>query len=199
MFLHTQVIQKGTIFYRGRISSLSGITIENMGAPPHKNTSAGRANAAGIRCLYLANDVDTTLLEVRAEAFDVISVGKFELQEDIIVIDLKSIDKISPFIENLGYREHAINKDHLNKINKEMGKVSCRSDSDLDYVPTQYISDFVKSIEHNGKIEYAGIEYNSTMSTFGSNLAIFYTDLFNCVEVETFKIRELSYQKDIWR
>ena len=42
--------------------------------------------------------------------------------------------------------EYAINKEHLNKINDEMGKIMRRSDSALDYVPTQYITDFVKSI-----------------------------------------------------
>lgn len=191
--------KKGTIFYRGRISPSSGFCMDEMGAPPHEKASAGRANAPGIRCLYLASDVDTTIHEVRAGAFDCISVGKFELLEDIIVVDLKSIDKISPFLESLDYMEHAINKEHLNKINAEMGKALRNSDSDLNYIPTQYISDFIKSIEHNGKAEYAGIEYDSTMNTDGFNLAIFYTDLFKCIDAETYKIDRLNYEKGISR
>jgi len=188
--------KKGTVFFRGRISSSAGLSTDKMGAPPYEKASAGRANAPGIRCLYLANDVDTTIHEVRAEAFDFISVGKFELQEDIIVVDLKSIDKISPFLGELDYLEHAINKEHLNKINAEMGKALRRSDSTLDYVPTQYISDFIKSIEYNGQAEYAGLEYNSTMNTDGFNLAIFYPDLFRCVDVKTYRIKDLLYQKE---
>lgn len=188
--------KKGTVFYRGRISSVQGLSTDSMGAPPPDKASAGRANAPGVSCLYLANDVNTTIHEVRAGAFDFISVGKFELLEDIIVVDLRSIDRISPFLENLDYLEHAINKEHLNKINAEMGKALRRSDSALDYVPTQYISDFIKSIEYNGLAEYAGLEYNSTMNTEGFNLAIFYPDLFKCIDVETFRIKELIYQKE---
>ncbi|MFZ5969408.1 MAG: RES family NAD+ phosphorylase [Bacillota bacterium] len=191
--------KKGTVFYRGRIASSSGLCANEMGAPPHEKASAGRANAQGIRCLYLADSFETTIREVRAGAFDLISVGKFELQEDIIVVDLKSIDKISPFLEDLDCMEHAINKEHLNKINDEMGKAVRKSDSDLDYVPTQYISDFIKSIEHDGQAEYAGLEYNSTMKSDGFNLAIFYADLFKCIDVKTYRITELNYRAEEWR
>lgn len=186
--------KKGTVFCRGRISPPTGLTIDEMGAPPHEKATAGRANAPGIRCLYLGNDVETTIHEVRAGAFDYISIGKFELQEDIIVVDLKSIDKISPFIDNLDCKEHAINKEHLNKINAEMGKTLRRSDSILDYIPTQYISDFIKSIYHNGQAEYSGLEYNSTINADGYNLAIYYPELFRCVDVEVYKIEQLQYR-----
>ncbi len=184
----------GSIFYRGRISPPEGIQVEDMGAPPSEKSSAGRANAAGISCLYLASDEETTVHEVRSGAFDYISIGKFILKEDIIVVDLKFIDKISPFIEGLGFREYAINKEHLIKLNKEMGKALRKSDSDLDYVPTQYLSDFIKSIEHDGQAEYAGLEYNSTMNTSGYNLAIFKPELFECIEVKTYQIKELNYR-----
>lgn len=186
--------KRGDIFYRGRVSPKEGYPREKMGAPPHELATAGRANASGIRCLYLANSMETTIHEVRAGAFDYICVGKFELQQDIIVVDLKSIDKISPFIEGLDCKQHAINKEHLKKINAEMGKVLRRSDSALDYVPTQYISDFIKSIEHDGEHEYMGIEYNSTMSNSGFNLAIFDPDLFTCIDVEVYKIANLRYE-----
>ncbi|OEF97873.1 RES family NAD+ phosphorylase [Desulfuribacillus alkaliarsenatis] len=185
--------KKGTLFYRGRISTSKGLICNQMGAPTYENASAGRANAQGIRCLYLANDIKTTIHEVRAGAYEYISVGTFELQEDIIVVNLKSIDKISPFLDGLDYKEHAINKEHLKKINKEMGQAIRKSDSALDYVPTQYISDFIKSIEHNGNSEYAGIEYNSTMNPSGYNLAIFNPDLYKCIDVKTYWIERLNY------
>ena len=189
--------KKGDTFYRGRISSSTGIESSQMGAPPYEKASAGRANSLGISCLYLAKDVETTIHEIRSGAFDFVTVGKFELQEDIIVVDLKAIDKISPFVEKLDCMEYAINKEHLNKINSEMGKAMRRSDSSLDYVPTQYISDFIKSIVHKGKPEYAGIEYNSTMNPSGFNLAIFDPKLFDCINVETYKIKDIRYTKEL--
>lgn len=188
-----KVYKKGTVFYRGRISGEEGFPPGQMSAPPTELVTAGRANSAGIRCLYLASDVETTIHELRAGIFDYVSIGRFELTEDIVVVDLKDIDHISPFIDGLDPVEHAINKEHLKRINMEIGRALRRSDSPLDYIPTQYIADFIKSITHDGKPEYAGIEYNSTLNKNGLNLAIFYPELFECREVEVVHINELKY------
>lgn len=191
-----KVYQKGSIFYRGRISSEEGILPINMGAPLSYEAIAGRANSAGISCLYLASDLDTTIHEIRAGIFDYISIGRFELMQDIVVVDLKAINHISPFIDDFDFLEHAINKDHLNKINLEIGRTLRRNDSLLDYIPTQYIADFIKSISYDGKPEYSGIEYNSTINPSGQNIAIFYPELFTCTNVEIYHIKELKYQKE---
>jgi len=194
---------KGETFFRGRISPEEGYTAEEMGAPPKDKAAEGRANSAGISRLYVANDIETTIHEVKAGAFDYITVGTFELLQDITVVDLKLIDKISPFIDTLDCTQYAINKDHLNKINGEMGKSLRRSDSHLDYIPTQFIADFIKSISHEDKttntiiFDYDGIEYRSTMNANGFNLAAFYPDKFKCVKVETFKIDELHYKRSL--
>ncbi len=183
----------GELFYRARISERSGYSIDKMSAPPAGTSSEGRANARGITCLYVASDVDTTLHEVRAGVFDFVSVGTFRLNRDITVVDLKAITEISPFVEGLEYLDHAINKQYLERLNTEMSKSLRRSDSTLDYVPTQYITDFIKSIEHNGSHEYDGIEYNSTTNPGGYNLAIFNPDLFDCINVDVYDIEKLQY------
>lgn len=189
-----KVYKKGTIFYRARVSSSDdGFAVKDMGAPPADKATAGRANSAGIRCLYLASDPDTTFHEIRAGLFDYVTLGRFELTQDIVVVDLKAIDHISPFLESCDFLEHAINKEHLKRINREIGRALRRSDSGLDYVPTQYIADFIKSILHEGKPEYAGIEYNSTLNHRGQNLAIFYPELFVCTDIEVHHITELKY------
>ena len=108
-------------------------------------------------------------------------------------MDLRALTEISPFVDGLEYLDHAINKQYLEKLNSEMSKSLRRSDSTLDYVPTQYIVDFIKSIEHNGAQEYDGIEYNSTTNPGGYNLAIFNPDLFECVSVSVYDIEKLQY------
>lgn len=188
-----KIYKAGEVFYRARISERSGFPPEEMSAPPAGKSSEGRANARGITCLYIANDVDTTLHEVRAGVFDYVSVGSFRLKRDITVVDLKAINGISPFVEGLEYLDHAINKQYLERLNTEMSKSLRRSDSTLDYVPTQYIVDFIKSIEHNDEQEYDGIEYNSTTNPGGYNLAIFDPDLFECVSVDVYDIEKLQY------
>ena len=187
----------GEWFYRCRISTEEGIPMDKMGAPPIEYTTDGRANAKGIRCLYLGDSAETTIYETRAGAYDFVTVGKFKLKKDIIVVDLKRINQISPFIEELDCLEYAINKEHLNKINNEMGRIMRRSDSALDYIPTQYITDFVKSITHNEVAEYAGIEYKSVMHENGYNLAIFNPELFECIDTKIYKIDMIDYRKHV--
>lgn len=186
----------GTQFYRARISDRSGYSRDEMSAPPAGKSSEGRANARGITCLYLANDADTALHEVRAGVFDYVSVGTFQLKKNITIVDLRAVTNISPFIEELDYVDYAINKQYLKKLDYEMSKTLRRNDSTLDYVPTQYIVDFIKSIEHDGEHEYDGIEYKSTTNPGGYNLAIFDPALFECSSVELFEIRNLQYIKN---
>lgn len=186
---------KGTHFYRCRISSANGLPREEMSAPPVNDTTDGRANAKGIRCLYLGDSEDTTIYETRAGAYDYVTVGTFELNQDIVIVDFKGINQISPFLEGIDALEYAINKEHLNRINDEMSKIMRRSDSPLDYIPTQYITDFVKSITHKGEQEYAGIEYKSVMNPGGFNLAIFDPDVFSCISTKVYRIDSIDYEK----
>lgn len=166
-----------------------------MGAPETGKSSDGRANSRGIRCLYLGDSKETTIYETRVGKYDRVCIGTFSLKEDIVVVDFKSINKISPFTEGIidNITELAVNKQYLEKINIEMSKIMRRKDDVLDYLPTQYITDFVKSIENEGVSIYSGIEYKSVMNDKGYNLAIFNPDLFECEEVNTVNITQLNY------
>lgn len=183
----------GSLFYRARISEKTGYTCDEMYAPPPGKSAEGRANAKGITCLYVASDVETALHEVRAGMFDYVSIGILRLKKDITVVDLRAIPNISPFVDGLEYLDHAINQQYLERLDSEMSKSLRRGDSTLDYVPTQYIADFIKSIEHNEIPEYDGIEYKSTTYPGGYNLAIFNPDLFECISVDVYDIESLEY------
>jgi hypothetical protein len=186
---------RGYIFYRGRISEdKKGLEVNEMGAPPPHLAKAGRVNADGISHLYLANDEKTVIHETRTSAFDVITVGAFILKQDIVVVNFRDLETISPFVDDFEILEHAINIEHLKRINQEIARILRRNDSSLDYIPTQYISDFIKSISNqHGETLYHGVEYNSTMNIAGYNLAIFYPQLFECVGVKTFVVEGLEY------
>lgn len=177
----------GTEFFRARIWTEGvGFSTDEMGPPPPKKATAGRANPEGISCLYLADSLDTTLHETRAGVYDFITVGTFILKEKITIVDLTSIDKISPFlIADIDLL--AANLEHLRKIGDEISRPLRKHDSSLDYLPTQYICDYIKSIG------YAGIKYKSTMCSNGMNFAIFDKDLLDCVDVSDYDIDSLKY------
>lgn len=192
---------KGQEFYRCRISQNDvELPKEKMGPPPKDKATDGRANSLGISRLYLGNSEKTTIHETRTGLYDNVCIAKFRLKEKMIVVDFKRINKISPFQEYLvdDISELAINKKYLEKIDLEMGRVMRKDDNPLDYVPTQYIADFVKSIiseeNENNKNLYDGIEFRSVMNPGGYNLAIFNPDLFEVVQVKSKKISHISYE-----
>lgn len=186
-----KIYRAGSILYRARISKDDvGFSTDEMWGPPNNKASAGRANPEGISCLYLANNEETTLYEIRAGMYDYVTVGVFRLLEDIRVVSLMGIDKISPFrvFSSIDYTQYAINSKHLEKISNEISKPIRRNDSHLDYLPTQYISDYIKSIG------YDGIEYKSTMCEKGFNLAVFKQSYFECIEKYVCDVNQLIYR-----
>jgi hypothetical protein len=191
--------EKGQKFYRGRISKTSsGFDISEMNAPPFELAKAGRVNAEGISHLYLANDINTTIHETRAGAYDIITVGTFELQKNITIIDFQKLEKIYPFSEDLDLLGYAINIEYLKRMNQEMSKTLRRDDSPLDYIPTQFIADYIKSFQKDDNYPlYRGIEYQSTMNRDGYNLVAFYPDDFVCVSVETVSVSNIKYNYNL--
>jgi hypothetical protein len=180
----------GMRFFRGRIvGTTEGIQAEQMGAPPTEIAKAGRVNSDGISRLYLSSNKETVIHEIRAGAYDFITIGVFVLKKDIKVVDFRTINNISPFFGDMDPLEYAVNKSQLNLIGAEMAKALRASDTPIDYVPTQYIADYIQSLG-----EYAGIEYKSTMNPDGYNLAVFDPELFTCTDTETVRISRLTYE-----
>jgi len=183
--------KKDNLMFRARICpDKTGFSSLDMGAPPEHLAKDGRVNPVGISILYLSNEEKTTLHEVRAALFDYVTIGIFELQEDIRIIKLSQIDHISPSLltpNNFDLTEYAINLPHLRKLALEIAK-PIRNFNVLDYLPTQYICDFIRS---KG---YDGIEYNSTMHEGGVNLAIFEPNRFKCTRTKIYEITSINYE-----
>lgn len=55
----------------------NGFEKGEMGAPPCDVASAGRINSKGQSCLYLSNNMDTTVKEIRGQAFDGVTIAKY--------------------------------------------------------------------------------------------------------------------------
>lgn len=187
--------KKGTVLYRGRMCN-DDICLKpkDMGAPPERFAKEGRANSNGISRLYLADCEKTCIHEIRSGAFDTISIGRFKLNQNISVIDFKQINKFSPFNGDFDFLEYLINKPVLHKIDEEMSRAVRASDNHLDYIPTQYLCDFIKTLEYEADKKFSGVEYSSTLNSTGYNLAIFYPGLFKCTSVSVFSVNELEYK-----
>lgn len=184
-----RLISRGdTEFFRARIADENGLKKEEMGPPPMGRISAGRVNSQGIRCLYLSNDELTTIHEIRARDFDYISIGKFRAKKELQIVDLSNLDRISPFSMDVFNAEwFSINMSILKKISREIAKPLRRQDSELDYLPSQYIADYIKSLG------YDGICFRSTVNKVGVNYAIFDSKTFECIDVKLVHVNSVEY------
>lgn len=104
------------------------------------------------------------------------------------------IDKFSPFLGgelDFDYEKYAINKEYLSHIANEILIPLKRGDSQLNYLPSQYISDFIKS---QGR---KGVKYQSTMDTNGYNIAVFDEDLLSCGRIDFKEVTGIRYDWNI--
>ena len=159
-----------------------------MGAPPDDMASAGRANSKGISCLYLANKRKTTIKEIRAGAYDFVTIATFKVKRDVKVVDLSVITHNSPFYAATDKIKYLINEKHLRNLEKDLAKPVSKRDSDLDYLPTQYISDFAKYLG------YDGVKYISTFAKDSYNVALFDTKICSCIYKRNYLIGNLDYK-----
>jgi len=185
-------ILKGKFFYRARISNQQGFRKSEMYNPPAIKAKAGRANPTGISYLYIADQLKTTLYEARASLYDFVTIGKFRLKENIKVINLRG-NTYDPILlaERDLLEDFLIHLPFIKKLEKELSRPRRRSDNELDYLPTQYLCEFIKSMG------FDGVEFQSSLYSDGYNLAIFNTDKFECTNVKVCDIEYIELKHKI--
>lgn len=178
-------------FFRARLHQNSEediIPMNKMSSPPAKYASAGRANPIGIPYLYVSDNEETILYEVRASYLDEISVATFtkneEYQNEIIISDFTEIPTL--------YHPNGVNrkiKSTLLKqlISRDLSKPMRRYDSELDYIPTQFICEFIKTFTN-----VQGIKFRSSLHNVGSNLVLFNQDTMKCRSVKKVQISNVN-------
>lgn len=146
-------------------------------------------NVEGIPCLYIANSPLAAISETRASQFDTMAVARLRPKRALSIVDLSRIHSVSPFDE-ISCNVLATNIDNLKLIRRELLRPMRRTDPELDYLPTEYISDLIKSLH------YGGIGYESVMSRDGYNIASFRTvkEAFDILSIDTYHVDEVDYR-----
>jgi len=183
----------GTEFYRARISE-DKLPLARLGKPPAADTTPGRANPVGIPYLYVSDSEETTLYETRIALHESITIGKFVCNEPISLVSLKGILDYGPFeIMDRGFElvDFIQFRPYLIKLGDELSKPVRKQDVNLDYLPTQYLCEYIKS-----KLGFDAVEYKSAMNPHGYNLAIFNDHKLECVSANHYKVKDLTYKWD---
>lgn len=185
--------------YRARIhknADQNTFSLDKMKCPRKEDATSGRANPQGIPYLYLSKNPKTTLYETRATYLDEVSVGKFKIKknEEIVLVDFT--EEISAY-NNIGNILEYTKSILLKKdISIELSKPIRRYDSELEYIPTQFICEFIR---YNSRANFKadGILFNSSLHFGGKNIVLFEQDKVECISVEKHQVTEINIESGL--
>lgn len=153
-------IDSGTHIYRSRIienedeignkDGFLGYGSNESFVPPAKVTRDLRANYRYIPYLYCSNLPYISLVEVRPRIGSDVSIATINVKSSLELLDF-TIKKHS---SNLPYQKRILFED----LSMLFSKPVKSGDDTLDYIPTQYIAEYVK------KLNYDGIVYRSSLT-----------------------------------
>jgi hypothetical protein len=168
--LLVQMDEVSTEWYRARLQrSQLPHPPEQMGAPPKEQAPHGRANPAGIPYLYLASIAKTAIAETRPHTGECATVAKFAVAGDLKIVDLRDPRRsVSPFILGDESEVAFLRGDvgYLDQLGEELTRPVLPHAAAIDYLPSQYLCEFVKNCGYHGVI------YRSSVGD-GTNLALF--------------------------
>jgi RES domain len=144
--------------------------VDDMGAPPKKAASHGRANPAGIPYLYLGSNPTTAVSEIRPHTGEIAWILDFTIPADLKLVDLRQPRKtVSPFLleDAEEVREMRGDIPFLERLGDELTRPVVPQAAAIEYTPSQYVCEFIK------KCGYDGVVYRSSVVADGINLALF--------------------------
>lgn len=178
--------KKGNIdFYYGPLPQ------KEMGAPPFNKAKEGRINPKGISYLYLANNLDTAIAEIRPWLKQSVSVGYYALVKNLKFVDTFR-DKHGVFVCFEG-REPKLSPEKKESlvwgdINYSFSIPVRPNEEHNNYIPTQYISECLKN---QG---YDGIIYKSSLVDKGYNIVLFDPNNACLKHARLFDIKTIKYE-----
>ncbi len=179
-------------FFRARIHQNHTQTCyaaNEMTAPQREISSAGRANPRGIPFLYLSEDMITTVYEVRASYLDLVTIATFNIKKNEKNHTLADFTETSSLFYPTKVKERIKSSVLKNYISDDLSKPMRRYDSELDYIPTQFICEFIKKY-----VGVAGIKFKSSFHSQGNNVVIFDQNIMKCTNTELVRVNELNIE-----
>jgi hypothetical protein len=177
-------------WYRARIQpNEKPFRAREMGAPPKRIASHGRANPAGIPYLYLGSSPVTAVSEIRPHTGERACIADFTVRRGVRVIDLRNPrEMVSPFLLDAGDIGKMRNDlPFLEHLGDELTRPVLPQAAAIDYTPSQYLCEFIKNCG------YQGVIYRSSVSD-GMNLALFDPKLAHCGAVTEYNVTRVAVE-----
>ena len=183
-------------FFRARVHHREepAFSRSEMGCPPTPELATpGRANPNGIRYLYLCCDEMTPFYEVRPYYLDRVDIGEFLILEDNVKI-VDFTEKINLFSvyydegEDI-FKQKVKRRVLFDAISSDLSKPLRSFDSELEYVPTQFICEYFKDSGADG------IMFKSSVRATGKNLVLFYPEKAECIQVFPYEVSKIDIDR----
>ena len=169
---------------------MSGL-INGTTLPPPEHVSGGRANPIGIPYLYLADNVETCVAEIRPSNGSKINIAKFSLIKEVNLLDITEPRKKASFmvLEEEELRLSLKYIDLLEVFSEVLSIPILPHNSNLDYIPTQFLCEYFKTI-----CKYDGIIFKSSFG-HGCNIVLFNEECVRGEEnIEYLRVSKISHE-----
>ena len=164
------------------IKFISSSPQTELDAPPKHVAKSGRMNPLGVSIFYGAFDKDTCIAELRPAVGEKIICGTFMLNRPLKVFDFTILNKVynELSIFDPQYAEKLSQLEFLRNFESIISKAFLPSDSDLEYLPLQAMTEYLSRYVDGG---VDGIIYPSAQTAGATkNIVVFKNS--NRVKVE---------------
>lgn len=182
-------IQEQTEFYRARIGHFNEHS--ELQAPNfEKILRGGRANPVGISVLYCAFTIETAISEVRPWKSAEVTIATIRNKENLNLIDLSKIDPIKSPFQFQDIMSEVRSRNLLIKLQEMLSNPINPNKSEIEYIPSQFLTAFIKSLNYDGIIFKSSLGKNNNIVIFDQSK----TEIKNLDYYKVSKI-ECSFEK----
>lgn len=183
----------GTVLFRSQIGCKTrksqgqivacGYPSKRMKPKPNKSHE-GRANPKGISYLYLSDEDNTSMAELRPHKGQIISLAQFKMNRDLKLVDCSSVQNQYSYWRCIFDEPHSqedIGSAIWSMINSAFSKPVTNNESSADYIPTQILAELFKAEDFDGVCFKSGLGEEHNFLLFDADAA----DFVDCKVMET--------------
>ncbi len=144
--------------------------------------------------MYLSKSIKTTLYETRATYLDELTIGEFKIKntESIILVDFTALPSAFSYDSSSNINDYTKSILLKKLISSDLSKPLRRYDSELEYIPTQFICEYIRYITGAD-----GILFASSLHKEGKNIVLFEQKKVECFSVKRVSIKEFDISYNI--
>lgn len=172
-----RVLPAGTQWWRIRPHGPGEVyqTAKELGAPPDAVAKDNRMSPKGIGAFYGASTAAGARAEVSGYAAKGSegTAGQFTLPEDIVVVDLSTLQEVPSLFDPLNRHRRAA-ATFMRDFVSDVSAVASPSDfQNLDYIPTQIVAEYFRYTLSLGGVPVTGLLWSSSKNPCVRNCVIF--------------------------